>query len=371
MKTRKRILSLFAACCLIFALVSLPSRAVGNVSFTATNDTLCELSDATMPFYQNGSLFVSAELLSGNALGVYFSTLRGSNAAVLYRQRDTITIDMASKTAVFNGRIISGSVAIRGGRVFVSTSLLSSCFGFTTTSTKVENGTLVRICSKTVLSDAAFADAAKPLMDQRYAQYDRAHRPETPPVQNDPPQAEEDAPVAGTTLYISVCAQGETLGRILQTLAANGLHTDILVAPSQIAAEGASLRRAVSGGNPLVLRMDASQADTLLLRIQKANETLRAVSGSCTRLIYAENATAETLAMLQEAGYCPISYHVMRTSFRAGALSEDLLARTKNGTCRLLLDGGDNLAASFSSLVSALQKGNCTLRAIHEVNYAR
>lgn len=371
MKTIRRILSFAFALCLIFSSLCLSIGAADSVTFTATNDTLCELNDATMPFYQGGTLYVSAELISGSALGVYFSTLRGSNAAVLYRQRDTITIDMSSKTAVFNGRIYSGGAAIRNGRVFVSSSLLSSCFGFSTSSIKVENGTLVRVCSKTVLSDTAFADAAKPLMQQRYAQYERAHhteKPQTAPIDTPTQNTTTDTTPTDTTLYCSVCAHGEDLERILQTLSSRRLHANILAAPKSIVSEAASLRRAVATGNGIVLRMDGADAETLLSRIESANETLRAVCGGCTRLVYVENTTAEVLTALQDAGYCPITYQVMRTSFRPAALSAELLRYTAGGTCRLLLDG-DNFADSFASLVSALQKGNCTLRAVNEVNY--
>ena len=49
------------------------AQAAGTVYFTAVNETVLELSDANMPFWSNGYIYVSSNMFADKELGISYS----------------------------------------------------------------------------------------------------------------------------------------------------------------------------------------------------------------------------------------------------------------------------------------------------------
>ena len=71
---RRKLLAALACAALLIQL-SVPAGAAGTVYFTAVNMNVLELSDATMPFWSDGYLYVPGSVFSGYSkdLGVSYS----------------------------------------------------------------------------------------------------------------------------------------------------------------------------------------------------------------------------------------------------------------------------------------------------------
>ena len=59
MTRRKRLLSLLLSVLMLCTLLPPRASAAPTLYFTAVNDRMCDLNDETMPFWQNGLLYVA------------------------------------------------------------------------------------------------------------------------------------------------------------------------------------------------------------------------------------------------------------------------------------------------------------------------
>ena len=73
MTRRKRLLSLLLSVLMLCTLLPPRASAAPTLYFTAVNDRMCDLNDETMPFWQNGLLYVAGATVDGpDDLGIRF-----------------------------------------------------------------------------------------------------------------------------------------------------------------------------------------------------------------------------------------------------------------------------------------------------------
>ena len=364
--------------CALFALLLLVSltpekaEAADLVYFTAVNDQLLPLSDETMPFWSGGSLYVPSSALDGNDLGIFYSRSRDKSTVVLYRQRSVITFDLSAGTIDTNsGQSYSGYAITRGDIVFLPLDVVCRFFGLDYSYTRISYGYLVRIKNENVvLSDATFIDAASAPMAQRYTRYVRAKSPESDeasqPTNDTQPQVTAQRTVYFVIESTDMAATGQTMAYL------SSGHAAYLFSPEHLRDTDDLLRRLAAGGGAVALRVDASAgADAALAQIGAGNRALWDAANLKTRLVRLDGASEETVQLVAEAGYCPLSYAL---DYSSGATSVSRMssrilntADRSGGSCCVFLGTDETAAASLSALLVSLRAGNCTPAQLNEV----
>ena len=175
----KRLLSLLLSVLMLCTLLPPRASAAPTLYFTAVNDRMCDLNDETMPFWQNGLLYVAGATVDGpDDLGIRYSYNQEKSVAILYKGQRVLYCDLTAGTMENNrtGEQYTSSPIVRSGMVFFPITALAKMFDLKYSSTKIAYGYLLRIRDdNAVLSDEYFIDAATDPIQKRYAQYERAH----------------------------------------------------------------------------------------------------------------------------------------------------------------------------------------------------
>lgn len=293
MTRRKRLLSLLLSVLMICTLLPPRASAAPTLYFTAVNDRMCDLSDETIPFWQNGLLYVAGATVDGpDDLGIRYSYNQEKSVAILYKGQRVLYCDLTAGTMENNrtGEQYVGSPIVRSGMVFFPITALAKIFDLKYSSTKIAYGYLLRIRDdNAVLSDEYFIDAATDPIQKRYAQYERAHaaaeseQPETPPPVDTPTRRDD------LTVYLLLPAAEEAaLTQLLSTLENYQSHATLLLTPELLESAGDGVRRAAATGNAVALRIDAATAAEALAQIERGNDALWHAASLRTRLVYLE-----------------------------------------------------------------------------------
>ena len=164
MTRRKRLLSLLLSVLMLCTLLPPRASAAPTLYFTAVNDRMCDLNDETMPFWQNGLLYVAGATVDGpDDLGIRYLYNQEKSVAILYKGQRVLYCDLTAGTMENNrtGEQYTGSPIVRSGMVFFPITALAKMFDLKYSSTKIAYGYLLRIRDdNAVLSDEYFIDAA-------------------------------------------------------------------------------------------------------------------------------------------------------------------------------------------------------------------
>lgn len=372
MKRWRRALALTLAILLCLPLLPLRADAAVTVYFTSVNDRLCELSDTTMPFWQNGVLYVAGDTFHDvDDLKLRYYYNREQSTAILYQGKTALYCDLTEGTMRNNrtGEYYSGAPIVRDGTVFFPVSVVASMFDLRYSCTRVTNGYLVRIRNdNAILSDASFIDAATSQLQQRYAQYERTHTAETPSGST----SGTTSPSVRTalTVYLLLPVDDESTGMaLLDSLDAAGAHATLLLSPALIEEAGDLVRRAVATGNAIALRLDADTTEAALAEAEAGNASLRRVACSCTRLVQLATADKPIRTALSDAGWCPVTVNASDFTRSGTHWAQTVLDYpADSGSLRLYLATTSAGASALTTMLSRLASADCTLAALSEVS---
>ena len=373
MTRRKRLLSLLLSVLMLCTLLPPRASAAPTLYFTAVNDRMCDLNDETMPFWQNGLLYVAGATVDGpDDLGIRYSYNQEKSVAILYKGQRVLYCDLTAGTMENNrtGEQYTGSPIVRSGMVFFPITALAKIFDLKYSSTKIAYGYLLRIRDdNAVLSDEYFIDAATDPIQKRYAQYERAHaaaeseQPETPPPVDTPTRRDD------LTVYLLLPAAEEAaLTQLLSTLEKHQSHATLLLTPELLESVGDGVRRAAATGNAVALCISAGTADEALAQIERGNDALWRAASLRTRLVYLESADKTLRAAVVGAGYCPLT--VNRSVFTSsGSYWADTALKwaERSGSVRLYLGAESGVSSALGTALSRLRAENCTIAALNEV----
>ena len=302
--------------CALLILSGVPSaQAAGTVYFTAVNETVLKLTDATMPFWSNGRLYVSSDMFADKELGVTYYHNVLMKTATLYDEGGALQFDLEKGTSSDgNGYPMSAVAIVRGGRVFFPVEVVADYFRLTFTQNAVTRGYVVRLRSEdSVLNDRLFLDAATSLLEYRYEEYEKAQSAVLPPVTpvtppdnpkpSDPPARDE------RTVYLSFVA-AENSGDLVDVLSAAGMPGTFFFTKEHLLQNAAFARRLVVAGYGLGLMVDCAQENGAAEQLRSANELLWRLTGTKTRLCMLKNASAEDEKAARDAGYCCLEVDV-------------------------------------------------------------
>ena len=368
----KRLLSLLLSVLMLCTLLPPRASAAPTLYFTAVNDRMCDLSDETMPFWQNGLLYVAGATVDGpDDLGIRYSYNQEKSVAILYKGQRVLYCDLTAGTMENNrtGEQYAGSPIVRSGMVFFPITALAKMFDLKYSSTKIAYGYLLRIRDdNAVLSDEYFIDAATDPIQKRYAQYERAH---AAAEQENETAAQVETPVRrdDLTVYLLLpAANGSMLTQLLSTLENYQSHATLLLTPELLESVGDGVRRAAATGNAVALCISAGTADEALAQIERGNDALWRAASLRTRLVYLESADKTLRAAVVGAGYCPLT--VNRSVFTSsGSYWADTALKwaERSGSVRLYLGAESGVSSALGTALSRLRAENCTIAALNEV----
>lgn len=372
MTRRKRLLSLLLSVLMLCTLLPPRASAAPTLYFTAVNDRMCDLSDETMPFWQNGLLYVAGATVDGpDDLGIRYSYNQEKSVAILYKGQRVLYCDLTAGTMENNrtGEQYAGSPIVRSGMVFFPITALAKIFDLKYSSTKIAYGYLLRIRDdNAVLSDEYFIDAATDPIQKRYAQYERAHaaaeQENETPAQVETPVRRDDL-----TVYLLLPAAEEAaLTQLLSTLENYQSHATLLLTPELLESAGDGVRHAAATGNAVALRIDAATADEALAQIERGNDALWRAASLRTRLVYLESADRTLRAAVVGAGYCPITINTSDFT-RSGTHWADTALKWagRSTSVRLYLGAESGVSSALGTALSRLRAENCTIAALNEV----
>lgn len=322
---------------LLSLLLSAPVTADDAIYFTAVNDMVLELNDATMPFWSGGLLYIPCSVFSGTGTGVNYSNNTAQRVIVLYDRRSNLVIDMNAGTIVDgSGNLFSQRPVQRGGVAFIPLVTIVSFFDITyssstvsiTTDGRTTRGNVIRIKSAGAqLSDASFTSAAAATLASRYSDYIAKKNPpaaaepvpdtpapvtptvpSTPPVSRPPavtppddePTVPDDDPEVKPAVKLYLCFPVEdvsTATAVLTLLESHGQRATFCFPAELLSESGDLLRRLVSGGHSVAFLAkgldDAALSD--------ANERLFRETGTKTRLLLDADRAGEGWKALEAA----------------------------------------------------------------------
>lgn len=368
----KRLLSLLLSVLMLCTLLPPRASAAPTLYFTAVNDRMCDLNDETMPFWQNGLLYVAGATVDGpDGLGIRYSYNQEKSVAILYKGQRVLYCDLTAGTMENNrtGEQYAGSPIVRSGMVFFPITALAKMFDLKYSSTKIAYGYLLRIRDdNAVLSDEYFIDAATDPIQKRYAQYERAHaaaeQENETPAQVETPVRRDDL-----TVYLLLpAANGSMLTQLLSTLENYQSHATLLLTPELLESAGDGVRRAAATGNAVALRIDAATAAEALAQIERGNDALWHAASLRTRLVYLESADKTLRAAVVGAGYCPITINTSDFT-RSGTHWADTALKWagRSTSVRLYLGAESGVSSALGTALSRLRAENCTIAALNEV----
>lgn len=372
MKRFKRAFCLAFALLLLVKTAPLSAGAADSVCFLAANEKLFPLSDETMPFWSDGSLYVPHTLMDGGELGVYYSRNPEKQMLIAYSLGSgSLTFDLAAGTIETNTlRVIPGSAIVRGGIVFLPLGALCGFFDLDYIYARVAHGYLLRVKTRSdTFSNEQFIDAAGISMAQRYAQYERAQAPnDVPPPYQD---SGESAPSpAQRTVYLALesTASEHTLPLLETALSSRAAF---LFTPRALSGSGDLLRQLAARGGTIALRVDASAgAAEALDQIERCNRALWEAAAVKTRIVSLDNADDETARAVEDAGYCllrfTLDYRAELPSVSRASSRIFSSADSNRGGCRVFLGTDEAVSQSLSALLTSLRAGNCTLSPLNE-----
>lgn len=360
---RRKLAALLLCLLLVFQMSAVPSEAAGTVYFTAVNKNVLSLSDATMPFWSGGYLYVPSTIFTGvgRDLGVSYYPNIAKQTVLLYVD-DTIysslVFDLNKDYAIDNeGNMYFQKPIQRGGVIFLPISLIARCFGLLYSTVEVDRGYLVWVRNPDMdMEERYFADAARSRMDYEYSQYLRnqgAAAEETVPEQSEP------SVVTGQRIYLSMeAAESVAVSSLLDTLDRYDAQAAFYCTAGFLEEAGDLLRRMSAAGQAIGLIADAADDRPVTEQLEAGNRLLSQAASVKTRLAWIRNATAEAVAEAEAAGFCCLTPDLDRSAYPLSSTgaADTLFQRvtSRSGAVTVWLGDGAN-AAGLGSFLSAAE----------------
>ena len=360
---RRKLAALLLCLLLVFQMSAVPSEAAGTVYFTAVNKNVLSLSDATMPFWSGGYLYVPSTIFTGvgRDLGVSYYPNIAKQTVLLYVD-DTIysslVFDLNKDYAIDNeGNMYFQKPIQRGGVIFLPISLIARCFGLLYSTVEVDRGYLVWVRNPDMdMEERYFADAARSRMDYEYSQYLRNQgtaAEETVPEQSEP------SVVTGQRIYLSMeAAESAAVSSLLDTLDRYDAQAAFYCTAGFLEEAGDLLRRMSAAGQAIGLIADAADDRPVTEQLEAGNRLLSQAASVKTRLAWIRNATAAAVAEAEAAGFCCLTPDLDRSAYPLSSTgaADTLFQRvtSRSGAVTVWLGDGAN-AAGLGSFLSAAE----------------
>lgn len=360
---------------LVFQLVSPPAGAAGDIRFVAMGESILPMSDATMPFWKNGYLYIASSSFAGAAReSLNIGQISSSDQVILYSvgRRGTLLFDKGKEYAYDgDGNVYYPGAAVRNGQIFVPASVVASFFGLQYSVTDVKmvvdgqmvQGDLAWIRrSGYSLTEQEFVNAAYFTIASRYVDYLREK--EEPTADESTQETPEGVEVDGKRIYLCLEA-GEDTGSLLDALDRYHAQAAFFCSLEFLETEGDLLRRMAATGQAIGILADASDPElSVAQQLEAGNRALALATCGKTRLAYVRGGDDAARQAAEAAGYRCLepdldrSAYELRTSANASSLLQRVSARWGDVTVWL---GESASAAGLRAFLSAAEEadGQC------------
>ena len=348
---------------LAFQLAASPRAEAANyVYFVAAGENVLPLTDATMPFWQGGYLYIASSIFNGTtreALNVGYARNAQNTMVVLYNSQAKYLAFEREKNYAYDadGNSFYPGAVYRNGEIYVPASLVAKFFGLQYSVNKVNTvvngqrlqGELTWIRQPgNVLTDKYFMDAASYAIASRYETYLKEKKPQDVLTFPDTtPQEPAGVDMEGKRIYLCLTACDNTAS-LLDTLDRYGVQAAFFCTPEFLEQQGDLLRRMTAAGQAIGILVDAGdEKRTVEEQLEMGNQALRQATCGGTRLVRLENGNEETLLGIQEAGYRCLEPDLDRSRYdlRSASNADSLL--------RVLARRGDDVTVWLTDRVDA------------------
>ena len=356
-------------CLLLLFQSSSPVKAAGKVYFVAAEESVLPLSDATMPFWSNGYLYVAASVFTNLGVSVINNTAKGMT--VLEKDRRALLFDWNRDSAQdSSGALYTPGIVRSGGVTFVPVSMVASFFGFQYSVTDVSNGSLVWLRSPDFgMSARDFANAATYNMEERYNAYTAAKTTIQPSIPDPVEPVTPEAPAAGARIHLCIEAAQQS-GGLLDALDRVGGWVTFYCTPEFMEKNGTLLRRMTAAGHMIGILLDGSPDSDPEEQLRRGNDALYRATLGKTRLVYIRNPEDGVPQRLEQAGWSCLSPTLDRSGYHLESASNaaSLLKRVaaRRGDVSVWL-GANVSAAGLREFVTSAQKEGHYCRALTEI----
>lgn len=374
---KRRAALVLLAVLMALGLSTLSAAAGRSIYFLAVNDTVLPLSDETMPFWENGYLYIPSTIFAGDVykeLEIGYIPNQSRQLLVLYTAGKSLHFPLGESYAQdTSGNSYYPGAVERNGIAFVPAALVAEFFDLSYSVTSVtgsgavsseDRGWLVWLRQGSYnLTAAQFADAAVPQMRARYDQYVKSKETQSEEVPTVPEETEESFP--GKSVYLCLeASDGAQVEAVLDVLDAQGARAAFYCTEEFLNQEGGLLRRMAATGQTIGILADGEDP---LEQVRRGNEALYAATCGKTRMVYCKDEGGRST--LEQAGYCCLAPDLDRASYGltgAGAAQTlyQRLNTRRNDTSVWL--GGNVTAAGLQSLIQQAENSGDRCRALTE-----
>ncbi|MBQ9618567.1 MAG: hypothetical protein IJR48_09405 [Oscillibacter sp.] len=194
MSRRHRLAAALLCALFVFGLAR-ADAAHDGIYFVAVENMVLPLTGETMPFWNDGYLYISGDVFTGTArdmLGI--SRAQIGDAVLLYRGEQSLLFRRGYPYAQDSEEnTYAPGMVWDGENGYVPASVVARYFNLLYSTTEVEHGTLVWLRSASfAMPERAFAKAATFQLDTAYQEYVRAMEPEPLPEPEPVPEVEPE-----------------------------------------------------------------------------------------------------------------------------------------------------------------------------------
>ena len=381
---KRRWAALALSLLLLFQLAAPPkAQAVNYVYFVAAGENVLPLSDATMPFWSGGYLYIASSIFTGiarEALNIGRSRNDKEKLVVLYSgsRAKSLWCEWEKDCAYdVDGNVFYPGAIYRNDEVYVPVSMVARFFDLQYSVNKVNSrvngepiqGDLAWIRKPgNVLTDKYFMDAASSVITNRYEDYlkDKEKEQEQQGISS-PGTAQTPAGVdiEGKRIYLCITAGADT-SVLLDTLDHYSAQAAFFCTPEFMEQQGDLLRRMMATGQTIGILADAGdETQTVEEQLEAGNRALERATFGRTRLVRVENGDEQTLQRLGEEGYRCLEPDIDRSGYglysaaNANSLLRRVLARKGDNVAVWLADRADALGLRYFLADVKKNEGQC------------
>ena len=379
---KRRWAALALSLLLLFQLAAPPkAQAVNYVYFVAAGENVLPLSDATMPFWSGGYLYIASSIFTGiarEALNIGRSRNDKEKLVVLYSgsRAKSLWFEWEKDCAYdVDGNVFYPGAIYRNDEVYVPVSLVARFFDLQYSVNKVNSrvngepiqGDLAWIRKPgNVLTDKYFMDAASSVITNRYEDYLKDKEKEQQGISS-PGTAQTPAGVdiEGKRIYLCITVGTDT-SVLLDTLDQYSAQAAFFCTPEFMEQQGDLLRRMMATGQTIGILADAGdETQTVEEQLEAGNRALERATFGRTRLVRVENGDEQTLQRLGEEGYRCLEPDIDRSGYdlcsaaNANSLLQRVLARKGDNVAVWLADRADALGLRYFLADVKKNEGQC------------
>ncbi len=150
----------------------IPILAANTVYFTAINNTLLELDDQSMPYMQNGTIFLPCSVFNSSELGTYCLYSRNKQQVMISDLDNILYFDMSAGNSYDDRDTTYPYAAIyHNDTAYIPAFFTASFFGIQVSYIRNDYAPIIRLTKGNVLSDNDFLRGAAAIMETRLSQY--------------------------------------------------------------------------------------------------------------------------------------------------------------------------------------------------------